>query len=247
MTTILAAAASGMVHNQMVLDTVGDNLANVQSAAFKRTRIVAEGRPDATRTPEMSRLGVSESTLDPIFEVGSAQMTGDELHFMLNDDSFFRVRDFDGGVAYTRLGKLSADYLGQITAFRGRELDPPIVTEPGMTAFAVDANGVLTGRTQDGTIETLGQIGLVRFMNPAGLDSLGDGLYRESVNSGATTEGFPGDGAFATVTPGALEASNVDMAHEFTEMILAQRAYQASVRAFSVGDSMLATATDLTR
>lgn len=247
MTTILGAAVSGMVHNQVVLDTVGDNLANVQSAAFKRTRIIAEGRPDRTLTPENSRLGVAESTLDPIFDVGSAEMTGDELHFMVNDDSFFRVRDFDGEVVYTRLGKMSADYMGSITAFRGRQLEPPIETGEGMTAFAIDPSGVLSGRTQDGTVETLGQITLVRFMNPSALESLGDGLYRESVNSGASFEGVPGDGSFSTITPGALESSNVDMAREFTEMIIAQRAYQASVRAFSVGDSMLATATDLTR
>jgi flagellar hook-basal body protein len=88
---------------------------------------------------------------------------------------------------------------------------------------------------------------MVRFVNPQGLATLGDGLYGETVNSGATTEGTPGSPGFAAIIPGGLEASNVDLAEEFTTMIIAQRAYQASAKSFSVGDEMLAIATDLTK
>lgn len=247
MTTILGAAVSGMVHNQTVLDVVGSNLANDQSPAYKRIRVLAEGRPNAAPSGESTRMGVSETTLDRMFDVGQPDMTGDPLHFAINDDSFFRVRDFDGTVVLTRLGALTPDAQGNITGSRGRLLEPPVTIPEGLTSPSIDPAGTITARASDGTVEVLGQITLTRFTNPQGLESLGDGLYREGLNSGASFDGLPASDGFTALTTGAIEGSNVDMAQEFTEMIIAQRAYQASVRAFSVGDSMLSTATNLTR
>ncbi|MDZ7729056.1 MAG: flagellar hook-basal body complex protein [Dehalococcoidia bacterium] len=100
---------------------------------------------------------------------------------------------------------------------------------------------------QDGDPVEVGRIQLVQFTNPRGLESTGDGLYRQTVNSGDIAEGFPGDEGFAGLAPRGVEGSNVDISSEFTSMIIAQRAYQANTRAFSIGDEMISIATDITR
>lgn len=247
MVTMLGAAASGMVRNQQILDTVGNNVANVNTAAFKKTRAANEGRPMPAIDPEGGRLGVAETATDLIFDAGAAQRTENPLHFAINDDTFFRVRDFDGSVAYTRLGQLDVDASGNITAFRGRFLQPPVTLPEGLTNPQIDAAGVISVRDADGASQPIGQVTLVRFTNPRGLTAIGDGLYVESPNSGALTEGTPGADGFAALNPGSIEGSNVEIAEEFTSLIIAQRAYQASLKSFQVGDEMLALATKLTR
>jgi flagellar basal body rod protein FlgG len=174
-------------------------------------------------------------------------MTEDPLHFAIQDDAFLRVHDLDGSIAYTRFGQLSTDAAGNVTAYGGRFLEPPVTVPAGMTTPSVDNAGVITALDSTGARQQIGQLTMVRFTNPQGLATLGDGLYGETVNSGPTTDGTPGSPGFATITPGGLEASNVDLAEEFTNMIIAQRAYQASAKTFSVGDEMLAIATNLTK
>ncbi len=247
MTTILGASASGMAYGQSVIDAVANNLANVNTFGFKKTRTIAEGRPDALATTDTMRMGVADTTEDRIFDAGSPQATGDRLHFTIQDDTFFRVQDTDGSTAYTRFGALGVDSAGNITAFRGRLLDPPISLPAGLTNPAIGANGEITATDSTGAVQTVGQLTLVRFTNPQGLLALGDGLYRETVNTGQVSEGNPGATGFASITTGALEGSNVDVAEEFTNMLIAQRAYQACAKTFSVGDQMLAVATNLTR
>jgi flagellar hook protein FlgE len=247
MTTALAAAASGMQYNQNVLDVIGNNVANVNSFAFKKSRVVAEGRPDATASPDTARMGVADSTVDLIFNSAADQTTDSPLNFAIQDDTFFPVHDLDGSVVYTRFGGLSTDSAGNVTAFGGRLLEPNVVVPEAMHDPSIDQNGVISVKDDKGDTTQIGQLTLTRFTNPQGLETLGDGLYRESVNTGAATTGTPGTDGFAAIIPGAVEASNVDLAEEFTNMIMAQRAYQASAKSFSVGDEMLATATDLTR
>ena len=246
MVTILGAAASGLAHTQSVMDVIGHNLANVNTQGYKKFRALAEGRPDADARPEGGRLGVAETTSDLIFNQSAPQPTDDALHFSIQDDTFFRVQDADGTTAFTRLGSLSLDGNRNITAYRGRLLQPPVVLPDGMSQPAVDQAGTISALSDTGARQPIGQITLVRFTNPQGLEAIGDGLYRETVNSGASAEGIPTESGFAGVIPGSLEGSNVEIAEEFTNMIIAQRAYQAAAKTFSVGDQMLAIATDLT-
>ena len=110
----------------------------------------------------------------------------------------------DGAPAFTRLGALSADGGGNITLGGGRLLDPPVTLAPGMTLPAVDQSGVISALNTEGVRETIGQITMVRFVNPQGLELMGSGLYKESVNSGELTEGTPGSPGFAGVSPAAL-------------------------------------------
>lgn len=246
MTTILAAAASGLAYGQTVMDVVGNNLANVNTFAFKKTRVLPEGRPDAA-APEGGRMGISDLTLDVAFNPGAAQRTDDALNFTIQDDTFFKVTAADGSTAYTRFGALRADSAGNITAYGGRLLDPPVTLPPDLSNPTVEPNGEIRAIDKAGVWQRIGSVSFVRFNNPNGLLAVGDGLYHESGNSGVVTEGIPGSDGFAPLLTGSLEASNVDVAEEFANMIMAQRAYATAAKTFSVGDEMLAVATNLTR
>ncbi len=247
MTTILGAAASGLAHYSLVVDAAGNNVANINTAAFKRSRVLGQGSPSTSAEPGMPRMGVALSTVDVVHSSGAAYRDEDPLHFAIQDDSFFAVLHDDGSVLYTRYGALSADSEGNITAPGGRLLDPPLSLPEGSTAPAIDAGGVITALNAEGAREEIGRLTLVRFLNPQGLQEIGEGLYRETANSGPTIEGNPGDEGFGPIITGALEGSNVDLAGEFTSLLVAQRAYQACAKTFSVGDQMLALATDLTQ
>ncbi|HML98468.1 MAG TPA: flagellar hook basal-body protein [Tepidiformaceae bacterium] len=252
MPTILGAAASGMAHNQDVLDAVGHNLANVNTAAFKKFRALHEGTIDPLQEPEGGRFGVARTTVDLLLDPASVQPTGNPLHLAIEDASFLRVREPGGSIVFTRFGALDADVDGTIVAFGGRPVvdastGEAIVLPGGWTSPAVDAFGNISALNPEGQREAVGQVSLASFANPPGLEVLGDGLYRDTANSGELTVGTAGSEGFAALRPGALESSNVDVAQEFTAMIIAQRAYSACAKTFAVGDEMLAIATKLTQ
>lgn len=247
MPTIFGAAASGMTHNQDVLDVVGHNIANVNSYAYKKFRPLHEGLPTPQVDPDAGRLGVAETTRDLVFSQAATQITENPLHFAIEDDAFLRVQDFDGRIVYTRFGGLESDIEGNILAFKGRALEPPIQVPEGWTQPAVDQFGVLSAIDDTGTRQEIGQLSLAKFRNPQALETRGDGLYADTANTGEITVGAAGSEGFAALRPGALEGSNVDVAEEFTNMIIAQRAYTACAKTFSVGDEMLALATKITQ
>ena len=247
MTTILGAAASGLAHSQQLVDAIGHNVANVNTAAFKRIRAIGEGAPSTAQEPGTSRMGVALTTLDLVLAAGAAAQDNVPLHFAIQDDAFFRLRDVDESAVYSRFGALDVDGAGNVVGPGGRSLEPPIVLPEGSTAPAIDTAGVVSALNAEGVREDFGQVAIVRFVNPAGLEEIGEGLYRETGNSGATIDGIPGGEGFEALVTGAVEGSNVDLAEEFTNLIVAQRAYQACAKTFSIGDEMLAIATDLTR
>ena len=247
MPSILSAAASGMIHHQAVIDVVGNNVANVNTFGFKRVRALNQGAPEPAVPFRGNRLGVAETTTDINFARGTLQRTDNPLHFAIADDAFFAVRDANGAIVYTRLGALDVDPNGNIVAVGGRLLEPPVTLPPGYRDPVIGPLGHVTAVNEMGERVVVGTISVFRFANPQGLESLGDGLYRETANSGARTQGTPGDGNFASLLTGFLEGSNVDVSEELTTMLIAQRAYQAALKSFQVGDDMLALATNLTR
>lgn len=246
MTSILGAAASGLQHHARIMDTTGHNLANVNTDGFKSVRALGEGRPSAEVTPDNARLGVATTSLDRNFSQGSVRNTQDPLHFAIQDGSFFRVQGDGGTERFTRQGALSMDAEGNVLAQGGRRLDPPMQLPEGATSPEMQPDGTVTALDADGEQIEVGRLPMVQFTNPRGLESVGDGLYRQTVNSGDVAEGFPGEEPFASLSPRGVESSNVDLSTEFTNMITAQRAYQANSRSFSIGDEMLALATDIT-
>lgn len=245
MTTIMGAAAAGMQHHATMLDVVANNLANANTDAFQASRVLSEGLPDATG--ESARRGVGQTTIDRLLAAGSFRPTQDPLHVAIQDDAFFRVQDLDGTVAYTRFGGFRLDASNALVLQGGRQADPPIAIPGDHTSPSIDAAGIVSAVSPSGERVTIGRLPLVRFANPHGLEALGSGLYRQTVNAGVAVQSAPGEEGFATLAPGVLESSNVELATEFTNMLIAQRAYQANVRAFSIGDEMLSIATDLTR
>ena len=247
MPTILGAAASGMTHNQNKLDVISHNVANANAFAFKKFRPLHEGIPSPELDPDAGRLGVAETMSDLVFSQAMTQITDNPLNFAIEDDAFLRVRDFDGSIVYTRFGGLEADAAGNISAVNGRFLEPPIAMPPLWTQPEVDPAGNVTALDVDGIRQQLGQLSFAKFRNPQGLQVLGEGLYADTANTGEITVGPAGTEGFAALRPGALEGSNVDMAEEFTNMIIAQRAYSACAKTFSVGDQMLAIATNITQ
>lgn len=244
MTTILAAAASGMLHQQLVIDTIAHNVANANTEGFRRVRPLAQGLPQIGRLAN-AKLGVALTTLDRVFAPGTLRTQEGDLSFAIVDDAFLAVRLPDGTTAYTRAGLLRVDGSGNVVTPQGFVLEPPLVLPEGASGAAIDARGVITAHSEEGPVE-VGRISLARFRNPQGLVSLGEGLFAASPNSGDPVLGNPDEGGFAAIIPGAVEGANVDLAEELTNLLAAQRAYSASARAFRVGDDMLALATKLT-
>ena len=247
MPSILGAAASGMTHNQNKLDVISHNVANANAFSFKKLRPLHEGVPSPEIDPDAGRLGVAETTSDLIFSQAMTQVTDNPLNFAIEGDAFLRVRDFDGAIVYTRFGALEADVDGNILAANGRFLEPAIQMPTLWTQPQVDAAGIISALDLDGVRQELGQLSFARFRNPQGLQILGEGLYLDSANTGEITVGAAATEGFAALRTGALEGSNVDMAEEFTNMIVAQRAYSACAKTFAVGDAMLAIATNITQ
>jgi len=243
MSTVLGTSAGALQNIQLVLDAVAANIANVNTAGYKRIDAMTEGVPQLDATQSAGRLAIAEVSLD--ISLGASEGGASPVSFALQDDSFFQVRDIDGGLSYTRLGAMQIDGAGNISTLSGRVLEPPVVLPQGWSAPGINHSGVITATDEAGERQVIGQLTLARFVNPRGLQLLGEGMYRETANTGAVTTGTPGTPAFAAVVPGAIEASNVDLATEFTNLIVAQRAYQASARSFSLGDEMLKAATDL--
>jgi len=246
MTTILAAAASGLAHYQQVVDVVADNVANVSTPGFKATRALAHGAPALPGTPESGPLGVRLTALERRFAPGALQASPFATEVALRDDAFLVLQAPDGTRRYTRAGTLRFDSVGNLVGPEGLLTDPPIVVPGDHTSPSIDAFGRVTALSPDGETVEVGRLQVARFVNPSGLISVGGGLFVPSENAGAVTLGSPGGGGFAELAVGFLEASNVSLADELTTLIVAQRAYSASAQAFRVGDDMLATAARLT-
>ncbi len=251
MPTILAAAASGLVHNQDILDTVAHNLANANTSAFKAFRALHQGLPDPAASEDSGRLGVATTTRDLLLAPGALLASDSPLHAALQDDAFFVIRAENGEPIYTRYGGFLLDAEGTLVDFAGRIVPgangEPLRLPPGFSAPMLDSNGVLSALDENGDRQEIGQLTVARFANPAGLELLGEGLYRPTLNSGEPQVGTPAAEGFAPLRPGTLESSNVDMAQEFVNMLVAQRAYSACAKAFSVGDAMLELATRINR
>lgn len=252
MPTILGASTSGMAHMQTALDVVAHNLANLDTAGFKKYRAIHEGVPDPLATPEGGRLGIGQTTTDLVFSPASLMVTESPLNFAIEDDSFLRVTDYDGETLYTRYGGLDVDVNGTLLAFGARpvpdiETGEPITVPELWTQVAIDPSGTVSAVNLEGERVDIGQVAMVKFTNAQGLEVAGEGYYRPGPNAGDILIGPAASEGFAALRPGALESSNVDMAEEITNMLIAQRTYSACAKTFAVGDEMLAIATRITQ
>jgi flagellar basal-body rod protein FlgG len=259
----LYTAASGMKANQMFVDNISNNLANVSVSGFKKSRMEFEDliyqtvKPAGGESAEGVQqpvgiqigLGTRSVTASKIFTQGSLEMTGNPHDLAIEGDGFFQVKMADGSIAYTRTGSFKVNSEGAIVNSAGQYLEPPITVPLGIQGdIKIDTSGkVFVSMTLDQEMEQIGQLELARFVNNQGLSSLGGNLYSETSASGRPTIGFPGEENIGTVRAQFLEMSNVQMVEEMVSMIVAQRAYEVSSKAITASDDMLQTANQLKR
>ena len=260
----LWTAASGMTGQQFNIDTISNNLANVNTTGFKQNRPDFEdllyqtlrlaGTPatEVTVVPTGVQVGhgVRPAATQKIFTQGALQSTGNAPDLAIEGEGFFRVLQYDGTFGYTRDGSFKIDSNGQIVNSNGYRLLPEIVLPEGFLSdsLTISQDGRVSVKVggSDEPVE-VGQIELYRFVNPAGLEAIGENLLKQTNASGESIAGRPGFDGMGKVLQRFLEMSNVSVVREMVNMIVAQRAYELNSRAIQTSDSMLATATSLKR
>ncbi|MEV7431630.1 MULTISPECIES: flagellar hook-basal body complex protein [unclassified Nocardioides] len=267
----LFAGISGLRVNQTMLDVTGNNIANANTTGFKASTTVFQDTLSQMLTgasggnaaqggtnPIQVGLGVQLAATATNLGQGSAQTTGRATDVMISGDGFFVVRSGNEQL-YTRAGAFTFDKAGDLVTSSGARvmgigaggaLAPiNISTIPGggeLESMSIGSDGKLMGIV-NGTSTQLGQLAIATFTNPMGLEKVGETAFRASANSGAAEAGVPGAGSRGTIMAGALEMSNVDLAAEFTNLILAQRGFQASSRVITTSDSVLEDLVNLKR
>ncbi|MCF6093831.1 flagellar basal-body rod protein FlgF [Microaerobacter geothermalis] len=269
----LYAGISGMRGFQTKLDVIGNNIANVNTIGYKASRVMFSdilsqtisgiSRPEegvrGGVNPRQIGLGSSISSIDVLHTPGSFQTTNVETDLAIDGDGFFAVKaSEDQEVPYlTRAGNFTRDAAGQLVTSSGMFVvdeggAPIIISREDYTSFSIGKDGVILGTTPDGTTEEVATIGLVMVQNPGGLKKIGGSLYEITGNANL-------DGQFEYTTPdnadtgsgallaGQLEMSNVDLTAEFTEMIVAQRGFQANSRIITTSDDILQELVNLKR
>jgi len=250
----LLTAATGMEAQQLTVDTIANNLANVNTTAFKRSRanfhdllyqtVKAPGQSTTVGTVVPSGIqiggGSEVSSVEKMFKEGGIIQTGKETDLMIQGEGFFRVQRDDGRVAYTRDGSFKWDSGGRLVTADGFPIVPEIAIPPGVAhnKFNVGLDGSVTVRVGE-EVQEIGQIQLSNFINPAGLDSLGRNLYGATIASGEPVVGAANQDGIGSIAQRQLEASNVNVIEEMVNMITGQRAYELNSKVIQTGDQML--------
>jgi len=256
----LYSAAAGMESQQMNLDVISNNLANVNTTGFKKSKVeFQELLYQTTRAPGADlgsgnqlptgiQVGQGSRPVATarIFTNGDLTQTGEQLDVAVQGSGFFEVQMPDGTSAYTRDGAFKTDSTGRIVTSDGLPVIGGFQPVPaGTTNITISSNGNVTYTGASGT--TTFQAQLVRFNNPAGLESEGSNLYKETNASGTPELGTPGQNGFGTLNQGYLELSNVKVVEEMVNLILAQRAYEVNSKAVQAADEMMQQSNNMKR
>ena len=259
----LYTAASGMKAQQTNVDTISNNLANVNTAGFKRQipmfkdLLYVNVKPAGVETnnsvaaPVGIEIGSGSrlSSTTRVFSQGVLEETRGTLDVAIEGEGFFQISMPDGSFAYTRDGHLLRDADGKLVTAQGYIVNPQITLGPDVTDVAIGVDGVISvkNRSNPDTATQVGQLQLWRFINPSGLEALGGNVYRQSAASGQAVSDNPGRNGVGTLRQGYLERSNVDVVNELVGMIVAQRAYEVNSRAIRASDEMLSIANQIVR
>ena len=253
-------AKTGMTAQQTQLDVISHNLANVSTTGFKRNNAVFEDliyqnlRQVGANTTEQNQLptglhlglGVRTVATSRNFTQGSLQETKNSLDVAINGNGFFEVTMPDGTIGYTRDGSFQVDAQGRVVTSSGLPVANGITVPQGATSISISADGVVSaivaGNTQP---QQLGSLAMSSFINPAGLEPVGQNLFKESAASGQPQQGTPGTNGLGIIKQGFLESSNVNVVEELVNMIQTQRAYEMNSKAIQTSDQMLAKLSQL--
>jgi len=263
-TRALNTAASGMYAQQINIEVISNNIANVNTTGFKKNKAEFQDlmyqevqiQPQTTPTPGIDETssttilvgnGVQNSSTAKIFKQGDLITTNNQLDLAIQGDGFFQIQKPDGSYVYTRDGSFQVNAEGNITTTQGLLLDPALTIDDNVTGLSIGRDGTVEAHQTDGSKFVLGNIDIVRFINPAGLKPLGDNLYAATDESGIPILGTPGQGGFGDIHQGYLESSNVDIVEEMIAMISAQRAYEMNSKTVQTVENMLSTANNLVR
>ncbi len=257
----LSISATGMLAQQLNVEVISNNIANMATTAFKRQRpefqdmlyqqqrqVGAQSSDAGTLVPNGVQLGtgVKTASVYRITEQGNLVSTGNQLDVAIQGRGYFRIDLPSGDVAFTRAGTFARSPDGQLVTVDGYVVNPGITIPIDAVTTSINATGEvqvkLAGQTQP---QTVGQLELHGFPNDAGLESLGDNLFVETPSSGQAITGLPGANGFGTLLQGFLETSNVNAVSEITNLITAQRAFELNSKVITASDEMLSTINQL--
>jgi len=256
----LWTAATGMIAQQTNIDVISNNLANVNTTGFKKGRAEFQDllyqtiRPAGVTnnlgvqypTPIEIGHGVRLASTSKFFGQGDPVQTSNPTDLTIEGEGFFMVQLPDGETGYTRDGSFKIDSAGNLVTTEGYFVMPETTIPPDTTSLAIRENGdVVIGVPGTAQMETVGQIKTAKFINPAGLESVGKNIYKETEGSGEPVEGIPGFEGYGTIAAGMLESSNVKVVEEMVNLIAGQRAYEINAKAITTSDQMLGIANNL--
>jgi flagellar basal-body rod protein FlgG len=256
----LWTAATGMQGQQLQLDVIANNLSNVNTPGFKKSRVDFEDlfyqnlklagalTADGTQVPVGMQigLGVRPVAVSKIFTQGEYELTNQELDWAIEGRGFFKVL-MGGQEYYTRAGNFKIDRDGYIVTADGARLQPEFAVPTGTVKIEVTPDGVITALGPNGEVLAQSQLLLYDFPNPAGLYAVGRNLFKATDAAGDPVEGTPGKNGFGTIAQGYLEMSNVDIVEEMVKMIITQRAYESNSKGVLTADQLLDIANNLKR
>jgi len=247
-------AKTGLDAEQTRMSVIANNLANVNTTGFKRDRAVFEdlmyqnirqtgaNSTEDTTLPSGLQVGTGVRTVatQKLHTQGNIVQTGNSFDVAVQGSGFFQVTHPDGSIVYTRDGSFGMDSSGQVVTQNGYLLEPSITVPENTLNVTVGSDGTVSAQIAGSTSPTvIGNLTLAQFINPTGLEAIGDNLYRESAASGAPQIDTPGLNGAGTLIQGSLESSNVNVVEELVNMIETQRAYEMNSKAISTTDEML--------
>ncbi len=258
----LSTSATGMIAQQFTVDVIANNLANVNTPGFKKSRAEFQdllyqtiGATGATgsqqaRVPVAVQLGHGSrlTATQKLHSQGNSMTTGNPLDLLVEGNGYFQVSLPDGQVVYTRDGSFKMDADGSVVTSDGYPIEPAVTVPEDASEIAVDAEGRFTVRLPgQSEPQEIGQVELARFVNPSGLEAIGRNLYRVTGASGEPILAIPGQEGIGLISSGYLEMSNVQVVEEMIALITAQRAYEISSKSIQTSEEMLAIVNDLRR
>ena len=256
----LWTSTTGMSAQNLNMDVIANNLANVSTTGFKKSRadfqdllyqiMKVPGSPTSadTRSPTGIQvgLGVKPAAVTKVFTEGDIVQTENPLDVAIEGSGFFQVEMPDGNTAFTRAGNLKLDGDGRMTTSDGFPIQPEIVIPEDAREITISQTGLVSALVGDDTTSTeLGNIDLADFVNEAGLIAIGRNLFRETDASGAAALGTPGSDGYGTLLQGYVENSNVNLVEEMAHMITTQRAFEINSNVVSTSDEMMQTTTNM--